>query len=124
MSALTDRIKGRQAQDHRPWPRVIVQEDVWRAATELLAEGKATLLSLWGDRGAVHMALLDESSSEKIFVTLECPDGRFPSVASHHLPALRLERTVRDLYGMEPAGLVDDRPWLDHGFWGAAHPLG
>ena len=111
-------------QAHRPWPRLIVREDAWQAAAELLAGGQATLMSLWGDTGAVHMALLDENSSEKIIVTLECPDGRFPSVAARHLPALRLERAVRDLYGMEPSGLGDDRPWLDHGFWGVTHPLG
>src|SRR5262249_27280417 len=38
--------------------------------------------------------------------------------------AIRLERAVRDLYGLEPAGLPDARPWLDLGFWGVTHPLG
>ncbi|HET7681119.1 MAG TPA: NADH-quinone oxidoreductase subunit C [Xanthobacteraceae bacterium] len=124
MSALAGRIEGRQVQGHRPWPRIVVREDAWRAATEQLAAGQATLLSLWGDTGKVHMALLDESSAEKVIVTLESLDGRFPSVAARHPPALRLERAIRDLYGMEPAGLADDRPWLDQGFWGVTHPLG
>ncbi len=30
-----------------------------------------------------------------------------------HLPALRLERAMRDLYGVQPVGLPDPRPWLD-----------
>jgi len=124
MSALAGKIEGRQVPGHRPWPRIVVREDAWRAAVELAAGGQATLLSLWDDTGAVHMALLDEGSSEKLIVTLECPDGRFPSVAARHLPALRIERAIRDLYGMEPVGLDDVRSWLDHGFWGVAHPLG
>jgi len=124
MSALTDRIEGRRVEGHRPWPRVIVRENAWRTAAELLAAGQATLLSLWGDINKVHMALLDESSGEKIVVTLECPDRQFPSVAAHHLPAQRLERAIRDLYGLEPVGPGDDRPWLNLGFWGVMHPLG
>ena len=31
---------------------------------------------------------------------------------------------MRDLYGIEPVGLPDPRPWLDLGFWDVAHPLG
>ena len=36
--------------------------------------------------------------------------GRFPSVGHMHPPALRLERTIRDIYGLEPEGLPDTRP--------------
>src|SRR5690606_5051632 len=32
-----------------------------------------------------------------------------------HPAAIRLERAARDLYGLVPVGLDDDRPWLDHG---------
>jgi Ni,Fe-hydrogenase III large subunit len=41
-----------------------------------------------------------------------------------HAPAIRLERAVRDLWGLEPIGLPDTRPWLDLGFWEVQHPLG
>ena len=37
---------------------------------------------------------------------------------------MRLERTIRDLFGLEPIGLPDTRPWLDHGRWDVTHPLG
>jgi hypothetical protein len=51
--------------DHRPWPRAVVSRDDWILAALRLAEGKATLVSLWGDdssaeRGQVHMALRGE----------------------------------------------------------------
>jgi len=37
---------------------------------------------------------------------------------------MRLERTIRDLFGLVPVGLPDERPWLDHCRWGVRHPLG
>src|SRR5262249_291310 len=53
------------------------------------------------------------------------PDlSRFPSVGAPHPAAIRLERAVRDLYGLEPVGSPDTRPWLDLGFWDVQHPLG
>ena len=41
-----------------------------------------------------------------------------------HPPAIRLERTIRDLNGLEPVGSRDRRPWLDHDRFGLRHPLG
>jgi Ni,Fe-hydrogenase III large subunit len=41
-----------------------------------------------------------------------------------HPPALRLERAIHDLFGLEPEGCPDARPWLDHGRWGVTAPLG
>ncbi len=57
-------------------------------------------------------------------VSLDCPDGQFPSVGALHPPAIRLERAIRSLYGLEPIGAPDTRPWLDLGFWDVRHPLG
>lgn len=108
---------------HRPWPRGIVSEDGWMKAIDLLAAGELTLLGFWGDRGAVHMALLGEAGDIAV-VTLECGAGKFPSVSVYHPPALRLERSICDLFGLEAAGAGDTRPWLDHGAWGVHAPLG
>ena len=125
MSTLLDTIEGRRVEGHRPWPRVVVSEDGWRFAAEQLAAGHWTLLGLWGDAGAVHMAVLDERARRRSRSSrIECPDGRFPSVGALHPPAIRLERALRDLYGLEPVGLPDPRPWLDLGFWDVQHPLG
>jgi len=125
MPALTDIMRaGRSVEAHRPWPRSAVDEAGWRAAAGLLADAKRTLLGLWGDAAAVHLALLDERAGGIAVVTLECPDGRFPSVGLLHPAAIRLERAVRDLWGLEPMGATDSRPWLDHGRWDVDHPLG
>ena len=124
MSALTDMIAGEAVPGHGGCPRVVVNEDGWSLAINQLSAGSWTLLGLWGDTGAVHMATLAEGTREIAVVTIPCPDGRFPSVGALHPPAIRLERAIRDLYGVVPVGLPDDRPWLDLGFWDVQHPLG
>ena len=124
MAAMLDTIEGKTIPQHRPCPRLVVHEDGWRFAASQLSAGHWTLLGLWGDTGAVHMAVLDEGAREIAVVTLPCPDGNFPSVGALHPAAIRLERAVRDLYGLEPVGSPDTRPWLDLGFWDVQHPLG
>jgi Ni,Fe-hydrogenase III large subunit len=125
MSLLIEILReGLRFEGHRPWPRVIVTDNTWNLASVRLADGHVTLLGLWGDRDTVNMALIDEEPFGIGVVTLECPDGRFPSVGAVHPPAIRLERAVRDLYGLTPEGLPDGRPWLDHGRWEVQHPLG
>jgi len=123
-SALADALAGgwRVAQ-HRPWQRVEVDRDHWQALAAALAAGRLTLLGLWGERAAVHMALLDETATDVAVATLPCPDGTFPSVGRLHAPALRPERAIQDLFGLTAVGLPDERPWLDHGRWGVSHPL-
>jgi Ni,Fe-hydrogenase III large subunit len=116
--------RGTAVAGHRPWPRAVVSRDDWRRAAAALGAGDATLLGLWGEPDAVHMALLDEGTGAIAVASLDCPDGAYPSVSFHHAPALRPERAVRDLFGLRPEGLPDPRPWLDHGHWGLAHPLG
>ncbi len=122
--ALVDKIEGRQIEGHRPWPRVVASESAWRAIGGELAAGRWTLLGLWGDTAAVHTAVLEEQSGEIAVATLECSGRRFPSLGAVHAPAIRLERAIRDLYGLEPVGAPDTRPWLDLGFWDVEHPLG
>ena len=117
-----DRIPGQRVEGHKPAPRVIVSAETWRMLTGELAAGRMTLSGLWGDGDKVHMALLQDA--EIVVVTIECRDGKFPSVGQVHPPAIRLERAIQDLYGSESSGLQDRRPWLDHGRWGVKHPLG
>jgi Ni,Fe-hydrogenase III large subunit len=125
MTALAEFIRdGDQVRDHRPWPRAIVDTARWSFATGQLAEGKWALLGLWGETDSVHMALLDEPAGTLGVISLNCPQGSYPSVGRSHPPALRLERAIGDLFGLEPKGLPDTRRWLDHGRWGVGHPLG
>jgi Ni,Fe-hydrogenase III large subunit len=125
MPSLIDlTLEGRKVQEHSPWPRVVVDVSVWKFAASELAYGRWSLLGLWGEPGAVHMAIMDEDMAEIAIVSLDCPDHRYPSVGLHHPPALRLERTIHDLFGLSAEGLPDTRPWLDHNRWGVRFPLG
>jgi Ni,Fe-hydrogenase III large subunit len=124
MTTLADLLpQSRWIPQHRPWPRAMVAPETWRVASTRLAAGEWTLLGLWGEADVVHMALLDEPEGAIGVASLDCR-GSFPSVGLHHPPAIRLERTIRDLFGLEPEGLADLRPWLDHGRWPVRHPLG
>ena len=122
--ALSDMMAaGEAVAAHRPWPRAIVSAEIWSEAAQQLRDGHLTLLGLWGEPKTVHMAVLDEGTWQGAVLSLHCPDGRFPSVGRLHPPAIRLERTISDFFGLVADGAPDPRPWLDHGQWGVAHPL-
>ncbi|MEA2944679.1 MAG: hypothetical protein QOI40_9 [Alphaproteobacteria bacterium] len=124
MPSRIDTIEGRRVERHRPWPRVITSESGWRLAIEQLAAGDWTLLGLWGEIDAVHMAVRDGDAGDVAVLTLQCSDGAFPSVGARHPPAIRLERAIGSLFGLKAVGLPDPRPWLDLGCWGVTQPLG
>jgi Ni,Fe-hydrogenase III large subunit/Ni,Fe-hydrogenase III component G len=131
MPSLADIIQqGQRVEQHRPWPRSVVTEAVWRRLAGDLGTGRVSLLGLWGDSGndrvpdAVHMAIASEDARDVAVVSLPCPDGSFPSIGASHPPAICLERAIHSLYGLEPSGAPDTRPWLDLGFWDVKYPLG
>lgn len=111
----------------RPWPRFRVDVEGWLKAAAGLGEGGVRLTGYWGEAGRVNLALTDApgetgpatAGDDLCVLSLECPPGRFPSVAAVFPPAGRLERTICDLHGMRADGNPDPRPWLDHGRWPA-----
>jgi len=103
--------------------RIQVNEDDWREAIDNLASGNATLLGLWADGGDVMMAL-SRGDSDVSVLGYTCRDGHFPSVGAKHPPAIRLERAIGSLFGLQADGAPDTRPWLDLGFWDVSHPPG
>ncbi len=114
--------RGARVEACRPWPRSIVDAVVWREAAGHLARGALILTGLWGEPGRIHLALINADYSQPAILTLDCPDGRFPSVGQRHAPAIRLERAVADIVGLVADDAPDTRPWLDHRRWGLAHP--
>jgi len=120
--ALLDRLTdARPLAHHRPWPRAVVDSSDWIRAAKMLDEGGLDLAGLWADGATVHLALSDTTAIAVL--SLECVGRRYPSVAQFHPPAIRLERAIRNLFGLEAEGAPDRRPWLDHGRWGVKHPL-
>ena len=125
MPSLIDlMLEGHRVPHHSPWPRAGVDAAVWSFAANELAQGRWSLLGLWGELSTVHMAMMDELTAEIAVVSLDCPDRSYPSVGLHHPPAIRLERAIRDLFGLAAEGSPDPRPWLDHNRWGTRFPLG
>jgi len=124
MALLDQIISTGTADQHRPWLRAVVAEEGWLQAIDLLAAGHCTLLGLWAESNAVHMAVMAESFDDIAVLTYTCNNRKYPSVGAKHPPALRLERAVRDLFGLNAEYSPDARPWLDLGFWDVRHPLG
>jgi Ni,Fe-hydrogenase III large subunit len=125
MPSLSDLMQeGHQAPQHGPWPRAVVDASLWNFAAGELAQGRWSLLGLWGEPSAVHMAIIDEAAAEIAVLSLDCPDRHYPSVGLRHPPALRLERAANDLFGLTAQGLPDTRAWLDHDRWSIRFPLG
>jgi len=109
---------------HRPWPRLMVDEDGWAAVGERLAVGNLSALGLWADGETLHLAVFDPEAARFAIVSHRSQAGAFLSLAAWHPPLQRLERTIRDLHGLVAIGADDARPWLDHGRWPIRAPLG
>ena len=92
------------------WFHSSVDRNAWEKAAERLRSGEESLVSLWAEPGHAHLALFPDFR----ILSLACESSRFPSVGRLHPPAIRLERALRDLVGLEPEGLPDERPWLRH----------
>jgi Ni,Fe-hydrogenase III large subunit len=114
--ALADFVGGRTVGSDG-FVRAEVDAGTWTALAEGCAAGRHDLVSLWADEDTMRLALSAPALGLRAIASLRTEAGRYPSVAARHLPALRLERAMRDLYGVEPVGLPDARPWLDHGRW-------
>ncbi len=96
------------------WTPSLVERQAWEQTAAGLCAGESSLVSLWGEPGSAYMAVLDEAAGTARVLRLPCEAGRFPSVGRLHVPAIRLERAMRDLAGLEAEGSPDLRPWLHH----------
>ena len=74
MPSLIDlMLEGRKILQHSPWPRAVVDASVWTFAANELAQGRWSLLGLWGEPTAVHMAIMDRDTAEIAVASLDCP---------------------------------------------------
>jgi Ni,Fe-hydrogenase III large subunit len=94
------------------WTPSTVDRQTWEQAAASLQRGEQSLLSLWGEPGLAHLALIE--SNRIRLLHLDCARGAFPSVGRLHPPAIRLERAMQDLAGLQAEGALDTRPWLRH----------
>ena len=90
------------------WTRSIVDRQAWEQTAERLRNGAASLLSLWGEAGWAHMAVMERNAQGVRLFDLAC-NGAFPSVGRHHAPGHRLGRAQPD------HDLTEQSPVLLHG---------
>ncbi|WP_431859098.1 nickel-dependent hydrogenase large subunit [Azospirillum sp.] len=114
---------GKPVEGHRPWPRYTTTAGGWRTMIEALGGNAWSLLGLWAEPGTVHAAIREDMAGDLAVVSLDCPDGTFPSLSAARPGAIRLERAIQDLFGLTAERLTDGRPWLDHDRWGVRRPL-
>jgi Ni,Fe-hydrogenase III large subunit len=115
---------GREVAGHRPWPRFQLDSRTWRQLAEQMTVSNWEILAEWAEPAEVHVLLRGEDSGAIAVASHPCPDGKFFALGQVRPSAIRMERSIRDLWGLAPEGLDDQRPWLDHGHWGVRHPLG
>ncbi|MBI2312525.1 MAG: NADH-quinone oxidoreductase subunit C [Betaproteobacteria bacterium] len=111
--------------------RADVSEWQWISAHQAVREEGGYLVALWGaderSRGrgfAVHGALATPAGLLCLVLRLPPVAPAFPDVSEIFPAAIRMQRAVHDLLGIEPKGAEDQRPWLRHGAWPAdQYPL-
>src|SRR5687767_15524981 len=102
---------------HAAWPRFTLDEAGWTKLVDTLGHRHWPLLAMWADGEAVHVALEDHSAGAFAIASHACVDERYASLAAVRPAAIRFERAIRDLAGLDATGSPDVRPWLDHGQW-------
>jgi len=99
-----------------------VEGEAWLTACRQVREKGGRLVALWGadhtERGAgytVYAALTIRSGLLVIAVAAE--GERYPDISDVFPAANRMQRAVRDLYGLTAEGASDTRKWLRHAAW-------
>lgn len=112
--------------------RATVDRAQWLAAAQAVAGGGGRLVSLWGsDRrdtaeGCFVVSVALATGEGLAWLDLPLTDGvlLYPDLGTFFPCAVRLQRAVYDLLGIDPEGATDLRYWLNHGDWpGDFYPL-
>jgi Ni,Fe-hydrogenase III large subunit len=111
-------IQSGKAIDCRPWTRYVLAPEAWSA----LVPDDVTLRAFWADTAECH-ALFTGPDGLPLLVSVAVRDGVYPALSPAFPAAAAPERLVQDLWGHTAQGIVDQRPWLDHGRWLLSHPM-
>ncbi len=117
-------IRSAEAVVCRPWSRHILPPTDWASLVAALAGEPLDLLALWADPIQVHALLVDPAAMSVQVVSTPVEHGVYQAVSPVRPGAAWYERMIRDLWGHEASGGLDPRPWLDHGRWPRAFPMG
>ena len=94
------------ARGHRPWPRADRRATTAGSRRSRRSPAGNARCSAFGAMPPpVHMALLDDDDGPgRRAEPMPAKTGHFPSVGVRHPPAIRLERAIHDLFGLQPIG--------------------
>jgi Ni,Fe-hydrogenase III large subunit len=84
-----------------------------------MQNGGGRLVSVWGffEQGLFLLFSSYFSAGRLIVGRLSLSGGDLPSITSFFPGASRMERALKDLWGVSFSGSHDHRRWLDHGLW-------
>lgn len=95
------------------WSKHDVTNESWQQLGGKLSASEITMLGLWVDNGSVNLCTID-AENKIIIHSLPTTDNKYPALSPQHIPAVRFERAIADIYGIRATGAVDERPWLVH----------
>ena len=110
-----------------PLWRAVVSADEWTTTALAVAEDHGILITMWASekrRGQfVASVVFDVNNGELLWLDLPVTKSslKYPEISTLFPPASRMQRTIKDLLGLEADGATDSRPWLRHGGWPEGH---
>lgn len=128
-------IHSRYLEDHHPqhMPCLQIRRLDWDEAAAEARRLEMRLVALWAAEGGAHdegglyayMAFAHGEHRHALLRTdLNAELPVLPSIGGQYIAAVRMERTMQDMFGIRIEALADARPWLKHEHWPAdAHPL-
>jgi Ni,Fe-hydrogenase III large subunit len=123
MSDPTEIIRSAPAEISRPWLRHILSATAWADFTQAARAVNWALLAHWAETTQAHALFLDPTAITVVPVSTPIDSGAYPALSPAYPAAAGYERMIHDLWGHEPAGALDLRPWLDHGTWPLSPPM-
>ena len=100
-----------------------VSANEWSTAAFAIAEDHGRLVSLWGNQLTTGVFVVSVVYDIGVLVWLDLPLDKgslsYPDISGLFPSAIRLQRAVGDLLGLDAAGAADSRPWLNHRMWPA-----
>jgi len=128
-------IVTRYLEDHHPiyMPCLEVRRLDWTHVAEEARRQDMRMVSLWAAEAGAHdekalyayMAFAHPQHRHVLLRTnLNMDDPVLPDISRHYVAAVRMERSLQDMFAIRVEGLEDTRRWLKHEHWPEdAHPL-
>jgi len=128
-------IVTRYLEDHHPAEMSCLQirRLDWANVAEEARRQRMRFVSLWAAEAGAHddkalyayMAFAHPEHRHVLLRTdLNVDDPVLPDIGRHYVAAVRMERSLQDMFGIRVEGLSDTRQWLKHEHWPTGvHPM-